>query len=316
MKIGVSSCLVGEQCRYNGAGSNDDFVTKVIKNYFEIFTYCPEAAVFGTPREAIRLVNIGGETKVKTVYGKVDLTEPLSAICHEYALDIKEKRLCGFILKSKSPSCGMERVKLYEEDSYLCEKKATGVFAQAIKEVNPYLPLEEEGRLEDSWLRENFVMQIFAYEHLHNFLDTNPTVADLVEFHTTYKYLIFAKSQKSYKALGQIVANQTKEPLEQILSTYKEEFLKAISQKSSIKKSYNVLLHIFGYFKNDIDGIEKSELLDSFEEFKNETIPLIVPIKILQLYVHKFDKSYLAKQKFLNPYPSELKLRSAIEIGK
>ncbi len=210
----------------------------------------------------------------------------------------------------------MERVKLYEKDSYMCEKKATGVFARAIRTESPYLPLEEEGRLEDSWLRENFVMQIFAYEHLHSFLDTNPTMADLVEFHTTYKYLIFAKSQKSYKALGRIVANQNRDTLINILSTYKEEFLKAIAQKSSIKKSYNVLLHIFGYFKNDLNSIEKKELLESFDEFKQEIVPLITPIKMLQLYTHKFDKSYLAKQKFLHPYPSELKLRSSIEIGK
>jgi uncharacterized protein YbgA (DUF1722 family)/uncharacterized protein YbbK (DUF523 family) len=316
MRIGVSSCLVGEQCRYNGAGSNDDFLTKVIKNYFEIFTYCPEATVFGTPRDAIRLVNIDGEIKVHTVNGGIDLTEPLSAICNEYALDIKAKKLCGFILKSKSPSCGMERVKLYEKDSYLCEKKATGVFAQAIKDINPYLPLEEEGRLEDDWLRENFMMNVYAYSDLQQFLDTKPEMKELIEFHTSYKYLIFSKSQKSYKDLGRIVANKDKIPLEEILELYKDGFLKAVSQKSSINKTYNVLLHIFGYFKNDLESVEKQEILRSFDEFKDQVIPLVVPIKMLQLYVNKFQQSYLVKQKFLRPYPDELRLRSSIEASK
>jgi len=316
MRLGVSACLLGDICRYNGASAKDDFVTQSLSNYFELVGYCPEATVFGTPREAIRLVEYDKTIKVMTVNSKIEVTDELVKISKIYADEIKMQDLCGFVLKSKSPSCGMERVKLYQSDSYMCEKKEMGIFAKAIKEANPYLPLEEEGRLVDAWLRENFVMQIFAYEDLRNFLASRPSMHDLVEFHTTYKYLIYAKSQKSYQVLGRIVANQINEPMEEILQRYKEEFSKAIAQKSSISKSYNILLHIFGYFKNDLNSVEKEELLGVFEEFKAKIIPLIVPIKMLQLYVHKFNQSYLAKQKFLNPYPNELKLRSSLESGK
>lgn len=316
MKLGVSACLVGELCRYNGQGSNDDFVTKTLKNYFHIESYCPEAEVFGTPRETIRLVNVDDEVRVLTTNSKKDLTDVLKEVSYRYAQEIKAKKLCGFVLKSKSPSCGMERVKLYQKDSFMCEKSATGIFAQALKDTIEYFPMEEEGRLEDAWLRENFIMQIFAYADLMQFMDKEPSMRDLVEFHTSYKYLIYAKSQTSYQLLGQIVANQEKMPLDKILELYRLEFLKAISLKSSISKSYNVLLHIFGYFKNDLESVEKKELLESFEEFKDKIIPLIVPIKMLQLYTHKFNKTYLQKQKFLHPYPSEMKLRSTIEAGK
>ncbi|MGK0256328.1 MAG: hypothetical protein ACI81I_000945 [Arcobacteraceae bacterium] len=316
MKIGVSSCLVGNMCRYDGATSTDRFVVDILKNYFEIEVYCPEEDVFGTPRESIALRKIDGETRVITNFTKMDVTNKLQGSSQNIIDRMKDEVLCGFILKSKSPSCGMERVKVYAGENNMSEKKGVGVFAADIKTHFPLLPVEEDGRLNDPWLKENFLMQVFAHSDLLTFLNTNPKHKELIEFHTSYKYLIYAKSQKSYKELGHIVANHEKKDINTILEEYKFGFLTAIAQKSSIKKTYNVLLHILGYFKRDIITQEKEFILDACAEYKNGIIPLITVIKLLNLYVLRYDEKYLKTQKFLNPYPKEFALRSDIKAYK
>lgn len=316
MKLGISSCLLGTMCRYNGGHAKDDFINDVLGEFFEFVPYCPEAIVFGTPRDAIRLYEEAGEIKVINSKSNEDVTKVLVDMAKKQAKDIATHGLCGFILKSNSPTCGLERVKVYDAKNISGEKRGSGVFAQEITKLSPHLPIEEEGRLQDAWLRENFVMQIFAYEDLHTFLATNPDKKDLVQFHTSYKYLLYAKSHVSYKKLGNIVANKENIDTSLLLQTYKEEFLKAINIKGSIKKTYNVLLHLFGYFKKLLSKEEKEEILASMEEFKSGFIPLIAIIKIINLYARKFDISYLQEQKFLNPYPKELALRSNIKAYK
>lgn len=316
MKIGVSSCLLGTMCRYDGAHSKDEFIANILKNYFEFVPYCPEKMVFTTPREAIRLVEKDSKIEVVTSNTNKVVTKELEDISKELVEEIQKEQLCGFILKSKSPTCGMERVKVYQEKNAPSEKKGIGVFAKKLQETIPLLPIEEEGRLNDAWLRENFLMQIFAYKSLFEFLSSKPSFKDLVEFHTNYKYLIYSKSSQSYKLLGSIVANHDKEDLEKVISEYKLKFLEAISQKGNIKKTYNVLLHIFGYFKKFITKEEKIEILETIEEFKQEIIPLIAVIKILNIYTKRFDIKYLKTQVFLNPYPKELALRSNIKAYK
>lgn len=316
MKLGVSSCLLGNLCRYDGAHAKDDYIVKILQNYFELVPYCPEHIVFGTPRDTIRLVQINDEVKVVNNKTNDDVTEVLEKSALSCASQMQYDNLCGFILKSKSPTCGLERVKVYQEINAPSEKKGVGLFAQAIKNLYPYLPLEEEGRLNDDWLKENFLMQIFAYKDLYEFLQSNPTFNDLVLFHTSYKYLIYAKSQTSYKHLGNIVANHAKKSLEKVLIEYKIGFLQAISLKSDIAKTYNVLLHIYGYFKKEISKEEKEIILLTLEEYKDQIIPLIAVIKIINLYVTRFDITYLKTQKFLNPYPKELALRSSIKAYK
>lgn len=316
MKIGVSSCLLGNQCRYDGAGNKFEFVVNELSKYFELVPYCPEEIVFGTPRESIRLVDVDGEIRVISNKIQKDVTKELSDISQTLAQKAFDDKLCGFIFKAKSPSCGIERVKLYQNNSNLCEKKATGLFAQAVKNKEPFLPIEEDGRLNDPWLKENFLMQIFAYKDLAVFLDSKPTFKDLVAYHTSYKYLIYAKSQESYKSLGAIVANHEKKDINEVLQNYKIAFLKAIGKKGNISKTYNVLLHIFGYFKKLIQKEEKEHILSACEEYKQGIIPLIAVIKLLNLYVKKFDEPYLKTQKFLNPYPKEFALRSDIKAYK
>jgi uncharacterized protein YbgA (DUF1722 family)/uncharacterized protein YbbK (DUF523 family) len=315
MKIGISACLLGELCRYDGASSKDLYIFSLMK-YFTFVPYCPEAAIFGTPRETIRLVEMDGVIKVFTNQTHKDVTQELEGISKRYVVSMENEDLCGFILKSKSPSCGMERVKVYQEKNPFNEKKGVGIFAKNIKEAYPYLPIEEEGRLNDPWLKENFLMQVFAYGDLQTFLDSKPSFKHLVKFHTSYKYLIYSKSQKSYKRLGLIVANMEKLPLEEVLEIYKKHFLEAIAEKGNIKKTSNILLHIFGYFKKHISKEEKKYILEALEEYKNEIIPLIAVIKLLNLYTNTLNIEYLKEQKFLNPYPKELALRSDIKAYK
>ena len=318
MKLGVSACLIGTQCRYDGVGASDKFIVDVLAKYFETSAYCPETIIWGSPREAIRqTLSETGELKIVTsTKNPKDVTQELQNVSIDCANRIENDDLCGFILKSSSPTCGMERVKVYKPFNAPSVKNGVGVFAQQIKEKYPYLPVEEEGRLIDPWLRENFLMQIFAYQDLHNFLKSNPSFNDLVIFHTSYKYLIYSKAQKSYTTLGRIVANKEKKQLDEILIEYKEEFLKAISLKGNVNKTYNVLLHMFGYFKKLITKDEKDDILQALQEFKDKIIPLIAVMKIINLYVKRFDVQYLKVQKFLNPYPKELSLRSDIKAYK
>lgn len=316
MKIGVSSCLLGERCRYDGSGAKDSFVVEELEKYCELIGYCPEAPVFGTPRDSIRQVEENGKVIIQNNKTGDDVTDVLVKSSKESALKAKNDELCGFVLKSKSPTCGMERVKVYQSKNAPSEKKGVGVFAKELKEIYPYLPIEEEGRLNDPWLKENFLMQVFAYSDLKSFLESNPTFKELVDFHTSYKYLIFAKSEVSYKKLGSIVANHSKKSIDDVLEEYELEFLKAINEKSSINKTYNVLLHIAGYFKKYISKEEKDHLLTACEEYKQSIIPLIAVTKLINLYVARFDEKYLKTQKFLHPYPKELSLRSDIKAFK
>lgn len=316
MKIGISACLLGNMCRYDGLHAQDNFIAKILSKYFEFVPICPEKMVFSTPREAIRLVEIDGDIKVKTSNTNKDVTKELEDISLTCAKMLEEEALCGFILKSKSPTCGMERVKVYQNKNAPAEKKGVGLFAKQVQEKFPLLPLEEEGRLNDPWLRENFLMQIFAYKALFEFLENKPQIKDLVEFHTSYKYLIYAKSNQAYKDLGKIVANQENKEIELILEEYKIAFLKAIYLKGSVSKTYNVLLHILGYFKKLISKEEKAEILESIDEFKEGIIPLIAVVKLFTLYTKRFDVTYLKTQIFLNPYPKELALRSTVKAYK
>jgi len=317
MKLGISSCLLGAMCRYDGGHSRDKFINDELLHYFEFEAFCPEKLVFTTPRAAIRLVRSDDEITVRTTNENKDVTQIITNISKELVSKIEDNQLCGFILKSKSPTCGMQRVKIYpDKKNGQSENTGVGVFAKQIKKRFPYLPIEEEGRLVDPWLRENFLMQIFAYRSFYTFLDSNPSFKELVDFHTSYKYMIYSKSHKYYKQLGNIVANHDKKSKQIVLDEYKKLFLEAISKKGTIKNTYNVLLHIYGYFKKVISKDEKYEILETIEDFKKSIIPLIAVIKIIKLYTKKFNIKYLQTQIFLNPYPKDLALRSKIEAYK
>ena len=315
MKIAVSACLLGENIRFDGGHKRDRFITDQLSEFAQFTSFCPEHLAFGTPRPSVRLVNVRGDIKVHSNKTGDDLTDALEQTSRDELSKLESQSLCGIIFKSKSPSCGMKSAKVYLENGFT-EGKDDGVFASLCRERYPLLPMEEEGRLEDAWLRENFVMQIFAYDAYEQFKATSPAIADLVRFHTIHKFMLQAKDEQLYRELGNIVANRDGYSLEALLGMYELGFKTAISRKSSIKKTRNVLEHLVGFFKKELTKSEKEILHTQISDYADKIIPLIVPLSTIHLYAQKYNTHYLLDQTFLNPYPKTLALRSHINSGK
>ncbi|QOG11329.1 YbgA family protein [Arcobacter sp. FWKO B] len=317
MKLAISACLNGENCTFSASNNNDEFIRKYLNKHFEFFHFCPEVNILGAPRETVRLVNFEGNIRVISNKNSIDFTDQLVSESQKIIEQIKHNNdICGVILKSKSPTCGMERVKVYMPSGIPDIKPDMGILTKELKKYFPLLPIEENNRLIDPWLRENFVMQIYAYNDFELFKNNNPSMGKLVEFHTSYKYLIMSKSNEAYKRLGNIVANRDKLPFEKVLESYEVEFKVTIDTKSSIKKTINVLEHCYGYIKNDISDVEKESFFESLDNFRDKLVPLILPLSILQMFINKHNCIYLKNQKFFSPYPKDLALRSNINSLK
>jgi len=316
MKIAVSGCLLGEEIRFNGGHSHDRFVTQSLGKYAQFVSFCPENLAFGTPRPTIRLVEDGNDGYyVQSSNGNVDVTEKLLHTNNIELQKIQDDSIRGIIFKSKSPSCGLGSALVYRTNGYSKEKE-DGLFVKLCKEHFPLLPMEEEGRLCDPWLRENFVMQLFAYDDFENFKASNPSMKELVAFHQSYKFMLQAKHEIMYRELGQIVGNHEGIDFSEILRAYETLFKTAIAQKSSIGKNRNVLEHMAGFVKDKITKVEKEMLHEQIDDYANKIVPLIAPLSRLHMFAKTHNVTYLLNQKFLHPYPKELALRSDIKSGK
>lgn len=315
MQLAVSACLLGERVRFDAGHKHDPFITQHLGAFCTFIPFCPEHLAFGTPRPSIRLVDSDGIFHVVSNKNGEDKTDSLVEKSAAELERISQKPLCGIIFKSKSPSCGLKSAKVYLENGF-CEGKEDGIFAAMCRERFPLLPMEEEGRLQDPWLRENFVMQIFAYERFEIFKNNHPTHNDLVRFHTIHKFLLQSKNEPLYRELGNIVANRENRSFESVLAMYELGFKTAISHKSSIKKTRNVLEHLAGFFKNQLTSSEKEVLHTQISDFAHKILPLIVPLSTIHLYAKKYDTRYLLEQTFLDPYPKTLALRSHLDAGK
>ncbi|WP_295052919.1 DUF523 and DUF1722 domain-containing protein [Sulfuricurvum sp.] len=315
MKIAVSACLLGEKIRFDGGHKHEHFVTDELGKFAEFIPFCPEHLAFGTPRPSIRLLRHDDTLFVQSNKDQSDLTLRLMETSKEELSKISKEPLCGIIFKSKSPSCGMGSAKVYLENGF-CEGKEDGVFAAMCRERYPLLPMEEEGRLQDTWLRENFIMQLFAYDAFEQFKVCNPAINELVRFHTVNKFILQSKDEKLYRELGNIVANRDNLTFDIVLAMYELGFKTAISRKSSIKKTRNVLEHLAGFFKNELTKDEKKIVQSHINDFADKIVPLIVPVSTIALYAQKYHITYLLDQTFLNPYPKTLALRSHIDAGK
>jgi uncharacterized protein YbgA (DUF1722 family) len=266
---------------------------------------------FGSPRPSIRVVEVKGEECIVSNKTGEDLTEQLRASSQKDLDNIASHKLGGIILKSKSPSCGLGSAKVYLENGY-ASAKGDGVFAAMCKEKFPLLPIEDEGRLCDAWLRENFVMQLFAYDAFEKFKE-NASFGGLVEFHTAYKFMLQSKDENLYRELGNLVGNHDKKEFSTLLAEYELLFKSAIAKKSSIGKTRNVLEHMAGFLKTHLSKEEKVVLHEQIDDCAAKIIPLIVPLSTLKIYATKYKIEYLLEQTFLNPYPKELALRSSVE---
>lgn len=315
MNVAVSACLLGEKVRFDGGHKHDRFITDELGRYASFVPFCPEAIAFGTPRPSIRLVNKEEKITVLSNKSGEDLTQQLQETSYFEANKIGVAKISGIIFKSKSPSCGMGSAKAYMENGY-ADSKTDGILVTICKEKFPLLPMEEEGRLQDDWLRENFIMQLFAYDSIESIQESSVNMKTLVDFHTKNKFLLQAKDEKLYRVLGNIVANHEKLPIAELFANYKYNFKVAIAQKSSIKRNRNVLEHMSGFFKNELSKSEKETLHEQIEEYAKKIVPLIVPLSTIKLFVKKYQIEYLLGQTFLEPYPKELALRSSLLSSK
>jgi uncharacterized protein YbgA (DUF1722 family)/uncharacterized protein YbbK (DUF523 family) len=313
IRIGVSACLLGQEVRYDGQHKHDSYITGVLSRWFDFVPVCPEFELgLGVPREAMRLEGDPENPNLVTIKTRKDLTRPMKSWCAGRVRELESEGLCGFIFKSKSPSSGMARVKIYPAGGGMAVKAGRGLFARAFMDHFPNLPVEEEGRLNDPGLRENFIERVFTLKRWREMLADECTRGGLVSFHERHKYLLMAHSIPHYRELGRIVADMKGHPLSNIQQEYHERMMKALSLRATVKKHVNVLQHMAGYFKKQLDSDEKQELQEVIGRYHDGHVPLIVPVTIVNHYVRKYNESYLQRQYYLIPHPLELQLRNHV----
>lgn len=312
IRIGVSACLLGDEVRYDGGHKRDTFLTGLLGPCVEWVKVCPEVeSGMGTPRESIRLVDEGGRIRLLTVKTGVDHTDSMTAYAAHRVIALGDEDLCGYVLKKDSPSCGMTRVKVYSGKGPGV-KTGVGVFARALRARFPHLPVEEEGRLTDPRLRENFIERVFAYRRLRDLFESRWTVGDLVRFHTAHKLVLLAHSTEAYNRLGRLVAGAKSADRPTLRARYTEGFMEALSAIATPRRHTNVLQHMAGYFKKTMDAASRAELLAAIEDYRLGLVPLVVPITLIRHHVRVHDVQYLAEQVYLAPHPKELMLRNHV----
>ncbi len=312
IRIGISSCLLGQEVRFDGGHKHDRFLTDTLGQYVEWVPVCPEVEMgLGTPREPIRLVRRDGEVRLVGTKTETDVTEGMRSYSAARLAALESEDLSGYVLKKGSPSCGMERVRLYGGKG-APSRAGRGVYAEALLERFPFLPVEEEGRLCDPRLRENWVERIFAYRRLRDLWAGRWTLRDLIAFHTAHKLVLLSHSTEAYRSLGRLVARSRSMERAALRSRYESEFMGALAIVATRGRHANVLQHIAGYFKKDLDSTARGELAGIIEDFRKGLVPLVVPLTLVAHYVRLYNVSYLQGQVYLNPHPKELALRNHV----
>ena len=308
IKVGISACLLGQEVRFDGGHKRSSFCERDLGAHFEYHPVCPEMAIgLGAPRAAIRLVKRHGEVRAEASNGSFDVTERLIAFSEQKArlLDF----ISGYILCAKSPSCGMERVRIYGANNEGSAKEGIGLFAKALMEANPLLPVEEDGRLCDPILRENFVLRVFAYHDWQQLCASGITAAALIRFHSRYKYLVLSHATTHYRTLGKLLGNLGKANLQEVADSYIKGLMAALTLRANRRSHTNVLMHLQGYFKRVLTPAQKQELADTIDKYRTGIFPLLVPLTLIRHYLREYPNTYLADQVYLNPHPDTLKLR-------
>jgi uncharacterized protein YbgA (DUF1722 family)/uncharacterized protein YbbK (DUF523 family) len=304
--------LLGQKVRYDGGHKRDRFLTDVFGPFVQWVPVCPELEFgLGVPREPIRLVRRGEEVHLVGERSGSDHTRAMHAWAEKRVRQLEKFELCGYVLKKDSPSCGMERVRLYDENK-VPSKTGRGLFAEVLISHFESLPVEEEGRLNDPRLRENFVERVFAYHRLRHLFSGRWTLGNLVAFHTAHKLQLLAHSPAEYRELGRLVAEAKTLARSTLRETYEAGFMRGLSKRATPRKHCNVLQHIMGHFRGRLDDGPRAELLRVIEEYREGLIPLVVPITLLGHYVRRLQVSYLLGQVYLEPHPKELMLRNHV----
>lgn len=307
IQVGISACLLGQKVRFDGGHKQSKYCQQVLANYFDFEPICPEMAIgLGTPRRAIRLVKDNDLIRVIASDGSVDVTEKLNDFSQQTSATLDH--LSGYIFCAKSPSCGMERVTLYQAGTNNGQRNGVGVFAAQIMKDHPLLPVEEDGRLNDPLLRENFITRVLAYHQWQSLMQAGVTMAKLIEFHTRHKYLLMAHNTKLYYQLGPMLSG-TGERAEQIAPKYIALFMQTLACIANRKSHTNTLSHLQGYFKRHLDSSQRVDLADIIEQYRQGLLPLMAPLTLINHYLKIYPDPYLAQQVYLHPHPDKLKLR-------
>ncbi|MDP2227497.1 MAG: DUF523 and DUF1722 domain-containing protein [Moraxellaceae bacterium] len=312
--VGISQCLLGDSVRYDGSHKHSKYCTQTLGTYFSFVPVCPEMGIgMGAPREAIHLQGALEHDVIRAVGNRtatLDVTEKLEAYGREKGRELTQ--LCGYILMGRSPSCGMERIKVYHANGNPLGKTSAGLYAREFMKAQPLLPVEEEGRLQDVRLRENFVARVFAYQRWRALNEKGLTLASLQDFHARHKYLLLSHHQPAYRYLGRVVAMAHQRPLADVAEEYGRVFMETLKKVASNRNHSNVLQHLMGYIKNELDTPAKQELLHLIEEYRQGRVPLIAPFTLLRHYLKKHPNAYIERQVYLEPHPADLMLRNFI----
>jgi uncharacterized protein YbgA (DUF1722 family)/uncharacterized protein YbbK (DUF523 family) len=312
VRLGVSSCLLGERVRFDGGHKRDQFLVGLLGRFVEWVPVCPELeSGMGSPREALRLTLRHTALRLVTAKTGQDHTAGMRQYAAKRLEELAGERLCGFVLKKDSPTCGLERVRVYNP-SGVPTRSGRGLFAAALAERFPLLPLEEEGRLNDPRLRENFVERIFAYDRLTRLFDGRWTPGDLVRFHTAHKMTLLAHVPDAYRRLGQMVARGKSMRPPALERDYMTLFMETLQVIATPRRQVNVLQHMLGHLKDALDAMSRHELLEVISAYAAGHVPLVVPITLMRHHVRRCDIVYLAGQIYLDPHPAELMLRNHV----
>jgi uncharacterized protein YbbK (DUF523 family)/uncharacterized protein YbgA (DUF1722 family) len=312
IRVGVSACLLGEAVRFDGGHKRDRFVTDQLGRFVEFVPVCPEVeSGLPVPRPTLRLSGSAEEPRLVFNESGEDYTDAMLAYARARVVALERLDLCGYVLKSDSPSCGMERVRVYGQGG-MASRKGRGLFARVLMEQLPLLPVEEEGRLNDAKLRETFVERVFAYRRWRDFERAPFALARLSSFHAAHKYLLLAHDPVRYASLGRLVAGGKQLGRAELRGRYGEGFAQAMSKPASRGRHFNVLQHMAGFFKQRLDDASRRELHDALEDYRAGVTPLIVPLTLVKHHVRTLEIEYLASQVYLAPHPKELMLRNHV----
>ncbi|MDC8447421.1 MAG: DUF523 and DUF1722 domain-containing protein [Nitrospira sp.] len=312
IRLGISRCLLGEPVRFDGGHKRDAFLVDMLGRHVEWVPVCPEVEIgLGTPRESLRLEGSLPFPRLITINTGHDHTQHMEAFSKRRLQELNSVGLCGFVFKKNSPSCGLERVRVYNRHG-MPNRNGTGLFAQAFRQSFPLLPVEEEGRLLDLSLRENFIARVFGYQRWREHMLTEPDASAMIQFHTRHKYLLLSHSRKHYERLGRLVASAARYTPTGLVVRYGLDFVEALTVKATVRKHTDVLQHIVGHLKEILTASERTELAVVIEDYRNRLVPLVAPLVLLKHFIESYHVTYLKDQVYFDPYPKEFMLRSHV----
>ena len=315
IRIGISSCLLGQAVRFDGGHKRHEFLTDTLGSFVEWVPVCPEVECgLGTPRESMRLVRKDGGVRLLTVRSAVDLTDQMERYAQHRVSELRSEELCGYVLKKDSPSCGLLRVKLYPsaDRDNAPDRVGQGLFAAALVRAFPHLPIEEEGRLNDAHLRENFIERVFAYHRLQRLWASRWTLRSLIAFHTANKMTLLSHDELGYRRLGRLVAIGKSLARAELRGRYEAGFMTTLEKLATPGRHVNVLTHMLGHFSDRLEPVARQELLGVVEDYQRGLVPLIAPLTLVRHYIRTLKVEYLLGQTYLDPHPKELMLRNRV----